>query len=264
MKRWPATMLCAMLALALFGAAPDQHSPPEPHQQLEKILRRPMYQRWQLRQKEEVSQNDWTMPRAFQKVLNQFSDAIGDFWNWLFRRNSSRTSAGSSSSSRSILPAVLKTVAWTVVALSILITGIVLYKIIRGMGISIAPARVLSRWQVDQAFSAGDALAMPGAQWLAEAGRLAAEGNFRAVYRALYLALLSGLHAAGKIDFNRNRTNWTYVQRYRGPAGERETFTELTELFDRVWYGLKAADGQNIEHLTTQVSLLTRAEGGRA
>ena len=95
---------------------------------------------------------------------------------------------------------------------------------------------------------------------MGEADRLAAEQDFRAVYRALYLALLSGLHTAGKIEHSLTRTNWTYVQRYRGPGEERQTFGDLTALFDRVWYGRKPADGNDLPTIQQKVATLTDAK----
>ena len=84
--------------------------------------------------------------------------------------------------------------------------------------------------------------------------------EFRAVYRALYLALLSGLHAANKIDFRKTRTNWTYVRGYRGPEPEKVTFTSLTALFDRVWYGEQPAAQSSIPEVRRRVAWLLAKE----
>jgi Domain of unknown function (DUF4129) len=90
-----------------------------------------------------------------------------------------------------------------------------------------------------------------------QVARLEDEKNFRAMYRALYLALLAGLHAAGKIDHHRNRTNWAYVQHFRGPGEERDLFGDLTGLFDRVWYGHKLQERRDFGELRSAVTRLT-------
>jgi hypothetical protein len=156
---------------------------------------------------------------------------------------------------------VLKAVAWTVAVLATLILLGLIVNLFRQRKGPAAAATVLSRTEIHDALEAGDALALNSSQWATEARRLAAEKDFRAVYRALYLALLAGLHGLGKIDFNRNRTNWTYVQRYRGPDEERATFGELTGLFDHVWYGLANAERHDIDQLQQRIAALTAAGG---
>jgi hypothetical protein len=120
--------------------------------------------------------------------------------------------------------------------------------------------RVLSREQVREALESGEALALGTPQWMAEADRLAQQGDLRAVFRALYLALLSGLHTQGRIDFRRSRTNWTYVRRFRGVETDRRIFATLTSLFDRVWYGLKHPSGASFERVRGQVAALLSGE----
>jgi len=257
--RW--TLLFSLLLPALFGAA--EATPPaaaDPHQQLDDILNRPIYQRWQLRQKADEYHADPALLEGYRRRIRQIGSAIGDFIEWLFRR-SARSPSASRSPNMSFLPAVLKAVAWTAVVLAVIFIGVLLFRYIRGVERPGTMARVLSRTQIHEAMQAGDALALDSQQWVGEAQRLAAEKDFRAVYRALYLALLCGLHKLGKIDFNRNRTNWSYVHRYRGPDEERTTFTRLTDLFDHVWYGLKDAQHHDLDQLHRQVASLTAAGG---
>jgi len=134
--------------------------------------------------------------------------------------------------------------------------AVLLYRALRQMRFQGEEARIVSRERVAQALADGDALAFGSARWLAEADRLAAESEFRAVYRALYLALLSGLHAANRIDFRRTRTNWSYVRHYRGAEPGKAVFSSLTLLFDRVWYGQQLAARASISELRRQVAWL--------
>ena len=159
-----------------------------------------------------------------------------------------------------MLPSILKILAWAVaIAAVVVIIFFTVKSASRSSGQAMTE-HILSRQQVEAALESGNALALGASQWLDEAQRLAAEQDFRAVYRALYLALLSGLHSAGKIEHTRNRTNWTYVQLYRGPDEERAIFGHLTEVFDRVWYGRRAAPEQSsLEELRSKVAMLTRS-----
>ena len=68
--------------------------------------------------------------------------------------------------------------------------------------------------------------------------------------------MLSHLHGAGKIDFRKNRTNWSYVSRFKGSDEQRRLFRGLTALFDDVWYGLKPPRGVNIDTVKDQVAQL--------
>lgn len=259
--KWARWMISCLLLLCC-GAAADDSGGADPHGQLNDILQRPMYQRWQLRQAGTVKYDDPALVKDFSFRMEQLSKLIGEFFSWLFRGSGGRSS-GSGGSGASVLPTILKTIGWAAIIVTLIFVAVLLFKMLRDSGKNQMPARVLSRQQVQEALEAGDALAMNSAQWVGEAKRLAEEENFRAVYRALYLALLAGLHTLGKIDFNRNRTNWTYVQRYRGPADERVSFGQLTDRFDRVWYGLKRIESADLQHCQSEVARLT-SKGGNA
>ncbi len=262
------TRLAAIFVFAIFiaaeqGDAADAQPPGDPHQQLEQILQGPMYQRWRLRQDEGAVEDDPTIARKYRSSLERISEAMRAFIDRLLGRSTGQSAGPPVISGNSNLPGVLKAAAWAVVGVAVIVAAALLLRLAGRTGGPVAKARILSRQQVDSAFASGDALALASGQWMEEGARLAAKGDYRAVYRALYLALLSGLHSAGKIDFNRNRTNWTYVQQYRGPGEERTTFSGLTELFDRVWYGLKTPEETNLDQLMGQVAELTTGAGGR-
>jgi len=252
-------LVCLTLGLLV---ASTQAAPTSPegnakaHQQLDEILKRPMFQAWQLRQQGRLVESDPAFSHDVGSWVRKPFRAIGDFLEWLFssRRTSSRSA--SAGPSFSFLPTFLKVIAWAALAAGLVFLAVIVIKSTKPAAIGIT-ANILTRQQVQDALEAGDALALGTSQWMDEAKRLADEQNFRAVYRALYLALLSGLHARGKIEHNRNRTNWTYVQHYLGPENELATFSELTNLFDLVWYGRRDAGGNDLEQLRGKVALLT-------
>ncbi|HEV7301132.1 MAG TPA: DUF4129 domain-containing protein [Tepidisphaeraceae bacterium] len=261
---------CATLANAAEGtgraAAPvPAATTDDPHQHLNQILQRPMFRAWRSRQEGPDFRVESPLSEDFDgSWIRKPFTWIGDLFEWLFRsrRNAPRLPNLPSGDG---LSTALKAVAWAVLGVALLFLTILLYRVLRRPTATSPAARLLSRQQVRDAMESGDALALGTGQWLDEADRLASEQDFRAVYRALYLALLSGLHTVGKIEHTRNRTNWAYVERYRGPANERQTFGELTTLFDRVWYGRKPASGDDLDVLRHKVALLTqKAAGGGA
>ena len=225
-----------------------------PHEQIARILQQPAYQQWRLREPNAEGKVP-ELPERFGGWGHRLLEAVEKFFRWLFPQHKnapgseSRTGWGG-------LPSFLSTVIVLAVVIIIGSLLFLLYRSTRASAQSMLATAILGREQVDAALEAGDALALQSGQWLDEARRLAAEQNFRAVYRALYLALLSGLHTTGKIEHSRNRTNWTYVQQFRGSGEERETFRELTHLFDRVWYGRKTAAESTMEQVRAKVATL--------
>jgi hypothetical protein len=79
-----------------------------------------------------------------------------------------------------------------------------------------------------------------------EADDLARQGKFLEAVRRLYLAVLSLLHRARVIRYERTRTNGEYLREARQtpetPAGLHAPFGQLTRLFDQKWYGDRACD----------------------
>jgi hypothetical protein len=113
-----------------------------------------------------------------------------------------------------------------------------------------------SRQRLREAMDSGEALAAASPEWLAEADQLTEEADLRRSFRALYLALLSGLHRAERIDFRRNRTNWTYVRQFRGEGDQRQRLSQLTEQFDAIWYGRQSPEQASMQRAKQQVRTL--------
>jgi hypothetical protein len=260
------------------GEEPAAQAAGNAHGQLAEILQRPLYQRWKLRQEraswewEEVDfENDLfdsivgMIKDALQSIVKLVEDVVDSFIAWLKRWFSIRPPPGPRSSSwvegLGGVAGLLRLLGWIALAALLVFLVWLGFRLLRDIEPRGSAAHVLSREQVQAALESGEALALAGPQWLVEADRLAGARDFRSVYRALYLALLSGLHTAGKIDFRKSRTNWTYVSRFRGPGEQRDLFSSLTALFDDVWYGLKEAEGASIEMVKRQVSSLMVDEG---
>ncbi|HEY1684659.1 MAG TPA: DUF4129 domain-containing protein [Tepidisphaeraceae bacterium] len=259
-------MLLAGLLVILFWCAQAMANNPVPapapasaqdaHAQLNEILHRPMYSAWRLRELHDTPTED-TDHRTSDRWLRYLSKKIEAIRDWFFPSKDDDKET-ERSSGIGVLPHLLKGAAWIITIVGLGFILVLIIQMIRGNNVTGVSAHILSRQQIQKAMEAGDALALNSSEWLDEAQRLAADQNFRMVYRALYLALLSGLHSAGKIDHNPNRTNWTYVQNYRGPGDERDHFSKLTDLFDRVWYGHKNPGSENLSQLRETVRTLTR------
>jgi hypothetical protein len=232
------------------------------NRQVEEILERPLYQRWKRRHERREADPSAPQRGWFDEWLERVSNwtesvrrKLREWWDWLFPPRDQPLRESLAVPGQGI-GELLKLAGWAVVAVIVAFLALVVYRLVRESKTGYHSGRVLSREQVRTALEEGEALTLGGEEWLREADRLAALQQFRAVYRSLYLALLSGLHSAGKIDYRKNRTNWTYVNRFRGEEAERTSFASLTSLFDDVWYGLKPADDYSIDELRRQVASL--------
>jgi hypothetical protein len=79
---------------------------------------------------------------------------------------------------------------------------------------------------------------------------LARVGDFLAAVRYLYLAVLTQLHRADLIRYERTRTNGEYLRQLRGAEGAAavvEPFRRLTRLFEQKWYGDRACAPEDYE-----------------
>ena len=259
---------CSFFLLAGEDESVSLASPANADKQLEQILQQPLYQRWKLRQQrvEEASGEDFQLSDSMRETLNEMMKSAGKslkkFFDWAFGGSRNRNPGSNWSWGGGGIAGLLEIIAWIVLLGLLVFIALIIYRAYREKSRIGKTNRILSREQVHKALVGGEALALTDAQWLSEAQRLAAANDFRAAYRAIYLALLSGLHEFGKIDFRRNRTNWIYVRNFRGQEAERRVFDELTGLFDQVWYGRKLAQGSSLGALQVQVAKLLRKDAG--
>ncbi len=79
---------------------------------------------------------------------------------------------------------------------------------------------------------------------------LARDGDFLAAVRHLYLAVLTQLHQADLIRYEKTRTNGEYLRQLQGKDGAEglsEPFRRLTRLFEQKWYGERACAADDYE-----------------
>lgn len=233
---------------------------PEPHEHLDQILDRPEFNYWKLRQERAKSKVKFEL---LESLLQTFKEMIKSFFEWLgklLRSLAPKRSLPEMNFKPANIVWLMELAGWIALAVILPFLAVLLFRLAREGKFSGRAVKILSREQVREALESGEALALDGPEWLKEAERLAAEREFRGVFRAIYLALLSGLHAAGKIDFSKNRTNWTYVMRFHGNDVERDVFSKLTGIFDMVWYGFKEYGEYSIVDLKREVVMLLKME----
>jgi hypothetical protein len=97
---------------------------------------------------------------------------------------------------------------------------------------------------------ADDEPALPADEWLAEAGRLEAEGRYREAVRCLYLACLMRFDENRIASFVRGQTNWEHCRRIMSSPSRPQgfDFEPPTRAFDRVWYGHDVRGAGDVEH----------------
>jgi len=98
---------------------------------------------------------------------------------------------------------------------------------------------------------AGERLSARGA--LAQAGILAASGDYRAAIRHLYLSTLLLLDERRALRYDRSLTNREVLAQVAGDEALAERLRPVVEEFDRVWYGFAPVDEAEYEAYQRQI-----------
>ncbi|MEM7624131.1 MAG: DUF4129 domain-containing protein [Planctomycetota bacterium] len=227
--------------------------------QLEEVMRDPLFSRWQQRQARSAKdspKNGWSLERYGEGFGNLFER----FFDWLFERNPSPqpspTGAGGDAGAWfGSIGAWFKVLGWALLVATLGLIGWVVLSNLRRQKAIVARGTP-DRQALDTALDGADALAADSQAWTNHARELAEEQDLRLAFRAMYLALLSGLHQAGKIRYRPQRTNRWYVEGFRGPEAERTSFAGLTDRFGEVWYGQQVPDALMFTQVGAQVEQL--------
>lgn len=95
---------------------------------------------------------------------------------------------------------------------------------------------------------------------LSKAQAMSDSGDYRMAVRYLYLAALLQLEERGLLRYDRSRTNREYLGdiKRRRILGLSDSFTEVVEVFDRVWYGYQPLDQAGYENYSEAVAQVGR------
>ncbi len=209
----------------LENAAAGERSKDDDKQKLAEILSREEYQKAQPKQES-----------LFQKWWREFTE-------WLARQFPrpeipSEPSTGMGSLTFGLQVLVLLAV--------VVIVGFLIYKFAPAFASRISinkkekrDARVILGERIEAHESSRDLLA--------EAERLAREGDLRGAIRKGYIAVLCDLSDRKVINLARHKTNRDYLRDVRRNARLSDSMASLTKTFERSWYGLTPARGEEWE-----------------
>ncbi len=148
--------------------------------------------------------------------------------------------------------------AWAVAAAAalVLVTGI-----LRAARRRAPPPSATNEAAATAALDAETTLATsrPSDEWMLLALERAAAGDHRRAVRALFLAMLAHLAAAGWIEVRPSRTNRDYcielARRAAAPESIRRRFAHWVNVFERCWYGTHMVDRHTLDEMLAELEL---------
>lgn len=86
-------------------------------------------------------------------------------------------------------------------------------------------------------------------EWLVQADKLAADGEFRKAVRCLYIACLVRIDEAGIARLIRAETNWEHLHRIEASPKKPTDldFRKPTQRFDTIWYGFRTQGQPDVD-----------------
>lgn len=189
---------------------------------------------------EVLSQPEYTEVVEGRTLLDQVLGAVGEQLGRLLLRFSADGGDGSIWASLALIGIVLA-----------LATALVVF------------LRRLRRGAVQPTALAGP-VGRPAADWGAEADAHAAAGRWREAMRCRYRQSIAELAAAGLVDEIPGRTTGEYRRAVsRAVPAAAEAFGDMTDRFDRAWYGGEAVDAAGSRAFDDDVGRLRAAVPGQ-
>ncbi len=232
-----------------------------PHQILRQVLQDPLFHQWQLKTYDRTPKS--AMDSYIAKVLRTLRHLLDKIWNRHSHDHFKHTALSPKESSS--FSTVLGILGKVIIIVAVIAVVFLLINLLAGRDKRTTPPPPPADLRdISEALQEGDALALESDQWLNKAREFESSGEFRLMYRAMYLALLAGLHEKGKIRFRRSATNYALVRGFIGNQSERTIFGSLTERFDHVWYGWKVYPAQTTADLKSAMTTLLTGENRHA
>jgi hypothetical protein len=92
--------------------------------------------------------------------------------------------------------------------------------------------------------------------WLALAEELEGKASYKEACRAVYMSILHLLDERRIIAFSATKTNYEYFYALKRMAKVAESFRNLVDLVEHIWFGDKAATGEDYRQCRQQASLV--------
>ena len=171
------------------------------------------------------------------KAIQWIHEQWDKFWEWF--RHLFRFTEGVAGASLGL--------QWVFIAVFIVGVGALAFYLIRSY-LQNRPARQAKSRAAFDFDDTEEELSREPNDWLEEAERCRAAGDFRRAYRAVFAAILLLFDQAGIILFQKSRSNGEYLRLLRG--AERKALHDmlfpLVLEFDLRWYGEKPTDTEDV------------------
>jgi hypothetical protein len=241
MKRLAPVFLIALVACSTAGSVPAGNGRVDPakvRRELKRILSLPEYNR---------SYHPSLLDKLSMSAGKIVKKAVTRFIGWIVRHLSFGDLTGAG-----ILASLG---AWAVAVIFVVLVGLVVRKLLTSGG-----------GQDRERESAADpSHQMPSAKPLiGQAAKLAEAGDYRAAFRAAYLASIAYLDQISALRFERSRTNWEYLRELQA-GGHEKPHAELRPLtadFDRKIYGREECGRQDYANAAAVYARLSGEAAG--
>lgn len=188
--------------------------------------------------------------------INSMGNAVGDFFEWLFRglfggtpnRRAARPTPPPPSTSGGVLDFSLGSV-FLYIGLAVLV-GIAIW-IIAAIVQKSDPNRAVDRSFLSDNEDITDLSTPPGelaaSTYESRAMQMAADGNYKAAIRELLIGGMSWIERAGLIRFRKGLTNRDYVRAVWKQSEKRQAYVNTATEFERIYFGRRDANRDTFE-----------------
>ena len=267
----PALAIALLLLVSFSSAnvhgadAPQKSSPAAtaPGTQLDRsideVLQRPEYT-WREPRVKKVSEGEESaMWKRVEAWLKKQAHAFGDWIDSLFKKNRGLPGGGWN------FPFSAQGFTYILIAVVVVIIGLLVWFLWRSrsraarIGMKATPATPLPDLTSDDV--SGDELPVDG--WTALALELLERGELRLAMRAFYFSSLAHLASRSLVNIAKFKSNRDYerelLRRSHALPNLTASFSDNVTIFDRVWYGQHAIDGELMQQFRGNVERIRQA-----
>lgn len=145
-----------------------------------------------------------------------------------------------------------------IVILFIVFIVLLLYALLKGANLRNKPSEIQSAEDLDLNAIDKDLNRSDLEKWLAEA---LAERNYQLAVRIYFLIALKGLEQMRLIRWEKEKTNWDYIQELKDHHLQKP-FTDLVYEYDRLWYGEKNYGDEVMQQKMEDFKVFKKLLGG--